>query len=69
MWHLLRRTYASVLAVGGIHRDVVEELMGHKRQGTTSLYAPCSATCMTASRRHSTACSAPTTDRRSQHER
>jgi integrase len=39
MWHLLRHTYASVLAAGGIRRDVVEELMGHKRQGTTSLYS------------------------------
>jgi integrase len=39
MWHLLRHTYASVLAAGGIRRDVVEELMGHKRQGTTALYS------------------------------
>jgi integrase len=38
MWHVLRHTYASVLAAGGIRRDVVEQLMGHVRKGTTSIY-------------------------------
>jgi integrase len=38
MWHVLRHTYSSVLAAGGIRREVVERLMGHKGQGTTSIY-------------------------------
>jgi integrase len=39
MWHLLRHTYASVLANAGIRREVVERLMGHSRRGsTTTLY-------------------------------
>jgi len=38
MWHVLRHTYASVLAGAGIRRDVVERLMGHAGKGTTSLY-------------------------------
>jgi integrase len=38
MWHALRHTYASVLAAGGIRRDVVEQLMGHAPKGTTSIY-------------------------------
>jgi hypothetical protein len=31
-------TYASILASGGVRRDVVERLMGHAAKGTTSLY-------------------------------
>ena len=38
MWHVLRHTFASVLAAGGIRRDVVEQLMGHAGKGTTSIY-------------------------------
>ena len=38
MWHVLRHTYASVLAAGAIRRDVVERLMGHAGKGTTSIY-------------------------------
>ncbi|MGI9183639.1 MAG: tyrosine-type recombinase/integrase [Solirubrobacteraceae bacterium] len=38
MWHVLRHTWASVLAAGGIRREVVEQLMGHSRKGTTSIY-------------------------------
>jgi integrase len=38
MWHPLRHTFASVLAAGGIRRDVVEKLMGHAGKGTTSIY-------------------------------
>jgi integrase len=38
LWHVLRHTYASVLAAGGVRRDVVERLMGHAGKGTTSLY-------------------------------
>lgn len=38
MWHALRHTYASVLAAGGVRRDVIEQLMGHAAKGTTSLY-------------------------------
>jgi integrase len=38
MWHVLRHTFASVLAAGGIRRDVVERLMGHSGKGTTSIY-------------------------------
>lgn len=38
MWHVLRHTYASVLAAGGVRREVVEQLMGHARRGTTSIY-------------------------------
>jgi integrase len=38
MWHVLRHTYASVLAAGGVRRDVVEQLMGHAQKGTTSIY-------------------------------
>ena len=38
MWHVLRHTFASVLAAGGIRRDVVERLMGHAGKGTTSIY-------------------------------
>jgi integrase-like protein len=38
MWHQLRHTYASVLAAGGIKRYEVEQLMGHRSQGTTGLY-------------------------------
>jgi predicted RNase H-like HicB family nuclease len=38
MWHALRHTYASVLAAGGVRREVVEQLMGHARTGTTSIY-------------------------------
>jgi integrase len=38
MWHVLRHTYASVLAGAGIRREVVERLMGHAGKGTTSLY-------------------------------
>jgi integrase len=38
LWHALRHTYASILAAGGIREEVVAGLMGHKRQGTTSLY-------------------------------
>jgi hypothetical protein len=39
MFHALRHTYASILAAGGIREDVVAQLMGHKRQGTTALYS------------------------------
>lgn len=39
LWHSLRHTYASILAAGDIREDVVGELMGHKRQGTTALYS------------------------------
>jgi integrase len=35
---LLRHGYASILAAGGIREDVVAVLMGHKSQGTTSIY-------------------------------
>jgi integrase len=38
LWHALRHSYASILAAGGIREDVVATLMGHRRQGTTSLY-------------------------------
>jgi integrase len=38
MWHVLRHTYASVLAGAGVRREVVERLMGHAGKGTTSLY-------------------------------
>lgn len=38
MWHQLRHTYASVLAAGGVRRHEVEQLLGHKSQGTTGLY-------------------------------
>lgn len=38
MWHVLRHTYASILAHAGIRWDVIETLMGHRRQGTTALY-------------------------------
>lgn len=38
MWHVLRHTYASLLAAGGVRRDVVEQLMGHAGRGTTSIY-------------------------------
>lgn len=38
MWHVLRHTYASALAGGGIRRGVIERLMGHAGTGTTSLY-------------------------------
>lgn len=38
MWHVLRHTYASVLAAGGVRRHEVEQLMGHAGQGTTSIY-------------------------------
>jgi integrase len=38
MWHQLRHTYASVLAAGGVKRHEVEQLMGHRSQGTTGLY-------------------------------
>jgi site-specific recombinase XerC len=38
MWHVLRHTYASVLAGAGIRREVVERLMGHAGRGATSLY-------------------------------
>ena len=35
---MLRHTYASVLAAGGVKRHEVEQLMGHKIVGTTGLY-------------------------------
>jgi integrase len=38
LWHVLRHTYASALAAGGVRRDVVEVLMGHRSRGTTSIY-------------------------------
>jgi site-specific recombinase XerC len=38
MWHQLRHTYASVLAAGGVKRHEVEQLMGHRATGTTSIY-------------------------------
>jgi hypothetical protein len=38
MWHTLRHTYASVLAAGGVKRHEVEQLMGHRAAGTTSIY-------------------------------
>ncbi len=38
MWHQLRHTYASVLAAGGVKRHEVEQLMGHRAAGTTSIY-------------------------------
>jgi site-specific recombinase XerD len=38
MWHVLRHTYPSALAGGGIRRGVIERLMGHAGTGTTSLY-------------------------------
>jgi integrase len=38
LWHVLRHTHASILAAGGIRRDVVERLMGHAAKGTTSIY-------------------------------
>jgi integrase len=39
MWHCLRHTYASVLAHGGIRREVIERLMGHSPRGsTTTIY-------------------------------
>jgi Phage integrase family len=37
MWHLLRHTYASILAAGGIRREVVERLMGHAPRGSTTV--------------------------------
>jgi integrase len=37
-WHVLRHTYASALAAGGVRRDVVERLMRHTGKGVTSLY-------------------------------
>jgi hypothetical protein len=39
LWHSLRHTYASVLAAGGSREEVVAQLMGHKRRGTTALYS------------------------------
>ncbi len=38
MWHQLRHTYASTLAAGGVKRHEVEQLMGHRSTGTTSIY-------------------------------
>jgi integrase len=38
MWHQLRHTYASTLAAGGVKRHEVEQLMGHRAAGTTSIY-------------------------------
>ena len=38
LWHVLRHTYASALAAGGVRRDVVERLMRHAKRGVTSLY-------------------------------
>lgn len=38
MWHVLRHTYASILANHGVQEQVVERLMGHKRKSTTSIY-------------------------------
>jgi integrase len=38
MWHVLRHTYASVLAAGGVRRHELEQLMGHATQGTTGIY-------------------------------
>ena len=38
LWHVLRHTYASALAAGGVRRDVVERLMRHAGKGVTSLY-------------------------------
>jgi integrase len=38
LWHVLRHTFASALAAGGVRRDVVERLMRHARKGTTSIY-------------------------------
>jgi integrase len=39
MWHLLRHTYCSILANGGIRREVIERLMGHSPRGsTTTIY-------------------------------
>jgi integrase len=37
-WTQAVEAYASALAAGGIRRDVVEQLMGHARKGTSSLY-------------------------------
>ncbi len=38
LWHVLRHTYASVLAAGGVKRHELEALMGHSAPGTTSIY-------------------------------
>ena len=38
MWHQLRHTYASTLAAGGVRRHEVEQLMGHRAAGTTTIY-------------------------------
>ena len=38
IWHQLRHTYASTLAAGGVKRHEVEQLMGHRAVGTTSIY-------------------------------
>lgn len=38
LWHVLRHTYASVLAAGGVQRHELEQLMGHVTPGTTGIY-------------------------------
>lgn len=38
LWHVLRHTYASVLAAGGVRRHELEQLMGHVTPGTTGIY-------------------------------
>ena len=38
LWHVLRHTYASVLAAGGVKRHELEQLMGHTTRGTTGIY-------------------------------
>lgn len=37
-WHVLRHTYASVLAAGDVKRHELEQLMGHTTRGTTGIY-------------------------------
>jgi hypothetical protein len=65
MWHVLRHTYASVRAKGGIRRDVVERLMGHAGKGTTSIYTHLFGMHATGLRRLSTPCSESTSRQRS----
>lgn len=38
VWRLLRHTYASTVAAGGVKRHEVEQLMGHRSVRTTSVY-------------------------------
>jgi site-specific recombinase XerD len=38
LWHVLRHTYASVLAASGVKRHELEQLMGHATPGTIGIY-------------------------------